>query len=180
MSSGKLLLQRGFSNDHHHEEKEKKKSHASRASIELPPGLENLLMPLPPVPPVSHRFGKRKLNKRRQSVVVTTSMGKLIAEIPSSPYDKPPAISEKSFEEEEMEEEKKEDRVGSKALARFRKFCSTGDLVVRFRFTGTDLSNDLVEKLRFDILELVGKRSIYRSEYVVFAFPFSSCIYTSL
>ena len=173
MSSGKFLLQRGFS-DHH----EKKKINASRASIELPPGLDNLLPP--PVPPVSHRFGKRRLRKKRKSVVITTSMGKLIAEIPSSPYDKPPAISEKSFEEEEMEEEKKEDRVGSKALARFRTFCSTGDLVIRFRFTGTDLSNDVAEKFRFDVLELVGKRSIYRSEYVVVAFPFAFSFNTSL
>ena len=152
--SGKVLLQRSFGPD---------EDVRSRTSIELPPGLDNL-MSIPPVPPVSHRFGKRRLKKKRNSVVITTSMGKLVAEVPSSPFDEPPEKpSSKSLD---WEEEEKEENIVSKALVRFRKFCSTGDVVVRFRFTGKDLSNDTTQCFRFDVLEFVEKRSIYRSEYV--------------
>ena len=157
--SGKVLLQRSFGPD---------EDGRSRTSIELPPGLDNL-MSIPPVPPVSHRFGKRRLKKKRNSVVITTSMGELVAEVPSSPFDEPPekpSCKSQDWEEKEEEEEEKEENIVSKALVRFRKFCSTGDVVVRFRFTGKDLSNDTTQCFRFDVLEFVEKRSIYRSEYV--------------
>ena len=79
-------------------------------------------------------------------------MGKLIAEIPSSPYDNHLQLVRSPLKEEMRE--KKEDQMDPKAAMPL-KFCSTGDLVVRFRFTGTDLSNDLAEN--FALMFWIGR-----------------------
>ena len=162
--SGKILFNRSWGPHDKNVDKEEEKHVLPPGLVDIPPGLDE---PIPIPPQISHRFGDVRAStnfktkkKKRNSIVITTSQGQLVADVPSSPFDVPESRPPGSTKD------KKKVTIASKTLSRFRKFCSTGDWVVRFRFTGIDLSSSKDDMFRFDVIDFVEKKSIYRSQFV--------------